>query len=416
MTGLSRWGRQERWGLSGPHPQVPPSLPTPPPCPEQRPEPLLGAHHPCAGLCRGLRLHLRLLAAQRAARRRAGGAGGRGVGSHHDHPVLHHCLDAGRWAAGGWAGGRGPDGAAAGAGCMAGGVVPPFIPTWYLRSPYATLSTPQVADLAKVLTQRLFHRYEVVKVRPVATLQGSCQGSLLGSRPCSTAAAAGTAPDPLPAASALTQEHCHQTGERPPRWVRAIDAPGNWCERVSERIEAATAVSGARHFACLDCALHAHLHALAHGVFQICLPANDDPRAAPSPATPAGLLCRDVPAHRGRGDLPPPARTRTQGGGPRPEAHAPRERLYGQQEALPHSFLPRRALRGHRCGTRHFRGGHPFVTPRSAAARLTGRLPWASQSRQQRARPPSNTPRAALNSDAQAGACIACPFHLRPSP
>ncbi|KAI3423925.1 hypothetical protein D9Q98_009759 [Chlorella vulgaris] len=53
----------------------------------------------------------------------------------------------------------------------------------------------QVADVGKVLVQRLFHRYDVVK------------------------------------------EKCHQKGVRPPSWVRWIDAPSDWAERVSEKTE-----------------------------------------------------------------------------------------------------------------------------------------------------------------------------------
>ena len=46
-------------------------------------------------------------------------------------------------------------------------------------------------------------------------------------------------PLPLP-----PQEKCHQRGERPPAWVRWIDAPGNWAERASEQLEDAVSVRG----------------------------------------------------------------------------------------------------------------------------------------------------------------------------
>jgi H+-transporting ATPase len=63
----------------------------------------------------------------------------------------------------------------------------------------------QVADVAKVMVQRLFRRYEIVK------------------------------------------EHCHQHNEPLPGWVRAIDAPGNLGERMADRLESfATALFSSR--------------------------------------------------------------------------------------------------------------------------------------------------------------------------
>jgi hypothetical protein len=47
---------------------------------------------------------------------------------------------------------------------------------------------------------------------------------------------------PLHPPSHHAQEKCHQRGERPPAWVRWIDAPGNWAERASERLEDAVSV------------------------------------------------------------------------------------------------------------------------------------------------------------------------------
>lgn len=40
------------------------------------------------------------------------------------------------------------------------------------------------------------------------------------------------------------QERCHEAGEKPPAWVRCIDAPGDWAEGASEWLEGAFSVSG----------------------------------------------------------------------------------------------------------------------------------------------------------------------------
>lgn len=48
------------------------------------------------------------------------------------------------------------------------------------------------------------------------------------------------------------QEKCHQKGVRPPSWVRWIDAPSEWAERVSEKTEGLVSVS-IRPFVWLFC-------------------------------------------------------------------------------------------------------------------------------------------------------------------
>ena len=56
--------------------------------------------------------------------------------------------------------------------------------------------------------------------------------------------ASGMSPHPRRPLPLPPQEKCHQRGERPPAWVRWIDAPGNWAERASEQLEDAVSVRG----------------------------------------------------------------------------------------------------------------------------------------------------------------------------
>eukprot|EP00887_Chlorella_sp_A99_P007731 scaffold20.g7731.t1 len=67
----------------------------------------------------------------------------------------------------------------------------------------------QFADVSKVLTQRLFDRQELIK------------------------------------------EHCHRSGEQPPAWVRAIDAPGSWLDAMGDRLDEALADTIKASIACL---------------------------------------------------------------------------------------------------------------------------------------------------------------------
>lgn len=82
-----------------------------------------------------------------------------------------------------------PDGGAAilqGAGYKAIGITLAYAVIWLM-----------LADVPKVMVQRMFRRYEVIK------------------------------------------EHCHKEGVPPPGWVRALDAPANMLERLSDQLEGA---------------------------------------------------------------------------------------------------------------------------------------------------------------------------------
>ena len=119
----------------------------------------------------------------------------------------------------------------------------------------------QVADVFKVLVQRLFHRYDVVKVRePASPCRTWCLPAFVarlnrataGSRTCTCRASdlepyVNTTTDDagLPPAGLPPQEHCHQHNQPLPTWIRVIDAPGNWAERAAEKLEASVVVSHA---------------------------------------------------------------------------------------------------------------------------------------------------------------------------
>lgn len=135
----------------------------------------------------------------------------------------------------------------------------PHLQPWPTAPSAPPTRLPQVADVLKVMVQKVFYRFEVVKVGsgrsfctavPVAALAVPCTGLLAvpcNARRCQQPhqalgcvfAARGPNHILLPG---LLQEHCHQTGEQPPAWVRWIDAPGTWCEHMSEKLEDAFTV------------------------------------------------------------------------------------------------------------------------------------------------------------------------------